>query len=171
LKNNHYVPVIYLSSGEKGVAGRGTLLKCDELKLFLEQILKNNSIIGEEVHKTSMAHLKEKLFIFIDESHFDPNWSLTGKVVYDQTRKIFMIFTGSSALSLEINVDAVRRINNEKIYPMNFSEHLLLKHRILSPEGFSNSLSRLIWNKDDNSLTQAVECESEAKKMMLDLER
>lgn len=158
---------------EKGVARERILyLNADELKLFLEADIKDIiPLYVEEVHKTSMAHLKEKLFIFIDESHFDPNWSLTGKVVYDQTRKIFMIFTGSSALSLEINVDAVRRINKEKIYPMNFSEHLLLKHGILSPEGFSNSLSSLIWNKDDNSLTQAVECESEAKKMMLDLER
>ncbi len=41
-----------------------------------------------------------------------------------------MIFTGSSALSLELNVDAVRRSEKESIFPLNFSEYLLLNHGV-----------------------------------------
>ncbi len=158
---------------EKGIKkDRILYLNTDELKLFLEAEIKDIiPVYVEEVHKTSMAHLEERLFIFIDEAHFDENWSLTGKIVYDQTRKIFMLFTGSSALSLEINVDAARRIDKEKVYPLNFAEHLLLKHDITPLDGLMDGLNNLIWIRDDNSLNKAVGNETEMKKRMLKLKR
>jgi len=107
----------YLLNGKGIENDRILYLNADELKLFLEAGIKDIiPVYVEEIHKTSMPHLEERIFILIDEAHYDENWSLTGKIVYDQTRKIFMLFTGSSALSLEINVDATRRIIKEKIF-------------------------------------------------------
>lgn len=56
-----------------------------------------------------------------------------------------MIFTGSSALSLELNVDAVRRSEKESIFPLNFSEYLLLNHGVHAPKGTSASIRNLIF--------------------------
>lgn len=36
----------------------------------------------------------------MDEAQHDKEWSITGKILYGQSKKIFMIFTGSSALNL-----------------------------------------------------------------------
>lgn len=58
-----------------------------------------------------------------------------------------MIFTGSSALDLEMNTDAVRRTKKETIFPMNFKEYLLLKHGIQLPKG-ANVLSDMILTGD-----------------------
>jgi len=102
----------YLLNGKGIENDRILYLNADELKLFLEAGIKDIiPVYVEEIHKTSMPHLEERIFILIDEAHYDENWSLTGKIVYDQTRKIFMLFTGSSALSLEINVDDHQKNN------------------------------------------------------------
>ena len=59
-----------------------------------------------------------------------------------------MIFTGSSALSLELNVDAGRRSKRESIFPMSFSEYLLLKYDVYPPKGTSASIRNLMFNGD-----------------------
>jgi len=66
----------------------------------------------------------------IDESQYDKNWSLAGKIIYDKSNNIFMIFTGSSALNLEYNADAARRLNKIEILPLTYSHHLKLKYGI-----------------------------------------
>jgi len=162
----------YLLNGKGIENDRILYLNADELKLFLEAGIKDIiPVYVEEIHKTSMPHLEERIFILIDEAHYDENWSLTGKIVYDQTRKIFMLFTGSSALSLEINVDATRRIIKEKIFPLNFAEYLLLKHNITPPDGLADGLNNLIWQREDNSINQAIENENEMQKRMFKLKR
>lgn len=72
------------------------------------------------IHQTDIVSLNKKIFLLIDEAHFDKKWASAGKVIYDQSKNIFMIFTGSSALDLEINADVERRIKREEIYPLNF---------------------------------------------------
>ena len=75
------------------------------------------------------AYLKdEPLFIFIDESQYANNWALVGKIFYDELKNVFMIFTGSNALNLELNTDAAGRIIKKSIYPLTFSEYLYLKY-------------------------------------------
>ncbi len=65
--------------------------KCD-IYAVIENYLKN-------FHNASIKTLNHHIFLLIDESHYDKNWSLAGKMIYDQNKKIFMIFTGSSALT------------------------------------------------------------------------
>jgi len=73
--------------------------------------------------------LDRNLFIFIDEIHFDKKWTAVLKTIYDRSKKVFVICTGSSALSLQSTTDLARRVVFEKLYPMNFTEYLLLKTR------------------------------------------
>ena len=66
-------------------------------------------------------------FIFIDEVQIDPRWARFLKSIYDKSRRVFLICTGSSAADLQIDADvAGRRAQLEKLYPLNFSEYQLL---------------------------------------------
>ena len=78
-------------------------------------------------------YLNEKLFILIDEAQRDPEWAKTAKILYDEYPNIFLIFTGSKAIDIEITSDAVRRIKRIPIYPLNFSEYLNLKEDVNVP--------------------------------------
>ncbi len=71
--------------------------------------------------------LDHNLFMFIDEIHFDKKWTAVLKSIYDRSKRIFVVCTGSSALSLQSTTDLARRVVFEKLYPMNFTEYLLLK--------------------------------------------
>lgn len=71
--------------------------------------------------------LDRNLFIFIDEIHFDKKWTSVLKAIYDRSKKVFVICTGSSALSLQSTSDLARRVVFEKLYPMSFTEYMLLK--------------------------------------------
>lgn len=76
---------------------------------------------------TSFEELDRKLYLFIDEIHFDKNWTSILKMLFDRSKNVFIICTGSSALSLQSTADLARRVVFEKLYPMNFTEFMLLK--------------------------------------------
>lgn len=77
----------------------------------------------------SFEKLDRNIFIFIDEIHFDKKWTAVLKSLYDHSKKVFIVCTGSSALSLQSTTDLARRVVFEKLYPMNFTEYMLLKTR------------------------------------------
>ena len=135
----------YLLNERKVENDRILHISADQLNEILgESIYNAIDVFITEIHQRSPVTLEEEIFIFIDEAQYDKKWSQTGKIIYDESKKIFMIFTGSSALDLEINVDAVRRTKKEQIFPMNFKEHLLLKHEIYSPKKISTILRDMI---------------------------
>ncbi|WP_407381591.1 ATP-binding protein [Methanobrevibacter sp.] len=117
---------------EKGIdKNRILYLSLDQLKSFKKSDLSNLvDIFVEDIHHRYLATLDEEIFLLVDEAQEDENWSKTGKAIYDQSKKVFMIFTGSNALDLEINLNSVRRTLFERIYPMNFQEYLYLKYGI-----------------------------------------
>ena len=117
---------------EKGIDKKRILyLSLDQLKSFKNTGLSDLvDIFVEDIHHRYLATLDEEIFLLIDEAQEDKNWSKTGKAIYDQSKKVFMIFTGSNALDFEINLNSVRRTLFERIYPMNFQEYLFLKYRI-----------------------------------------
>ena len=158
---------------EKGVdSDRILYLSVDELSTYLGAgILEAIDVFVGEVHETSPVYLEKEVFIFLDESHYDKEWSQVGKIVYDQSKKIFLIFTGSSALSLEMNVDAARRIKKEPVFPMNFREYNLLKNNIRYNDDFSRSLMDLIFKGDEGSVKDASRKENEMKKTLLKLNK
>lgn len=118
------------------------------------------------VHQTTFLDLDKKIFLLIDEAHLDENWANYGKLIFDKTNNIFMIFTGSSALGLEINADATRRIQKEPIFPCNFREYLLLKHDLYIN---SNNLTDIILKGDEESINKAIKDEIEIRKTLNNL--
>ena len=93
-----------------------------------------------------MIELDKPIFLLIDEVHVDKNWALTGKIVYDNSNNIFMVFTSSSAIELQIHADAIRRMEKKPIFPCTFPEYLFLKQDISYPENMSFALQDLILN-------------------------
>jgi len=123
----------------------------------------------ENIHQTSLIGLQEKIFLLIDEAHFDENWSKTAKVVYDNSKNIFTIVTGSSALLLEEGADAARRIKKEQLFPLNFQEYLLLKHNFYPPSGTAETIRTAIFQGDKNSVDSLASIEAGLNKRMLAL--
>jgi predicted AAA+ superfamily ATPase len=99
--------------------------------------------------------LDKEIFLLIDEAQYDHNWALSGKIIYDETNKIFMIFTGSSALNLEYNADSARRLLKRNITPLNYGQHLKLKYNY-NLENITESLTQLIFS---GNTAKAIEAE------------
>ena len=117
-------------------------MSCDNLRKMA------NSDISDAVgcylkiyHNSIIETQKEPVFLLIDEAQYDADWSLTGKIIFDSTKNIFMIFTGSSALELTYNADSARRLLKIPIPPLNYPEHLKLKYG-----QFNNDISQSIIN-------------------------
>lgn len=117
---------------EKGIdKNRILYVPLDEMKTINESNLFDLiNVFVEDIHHRYPATLDEELFFLIDEAQEDKDWSKTGKIIHDQSKKIFMIFTGSNALDFELDLNSVRRTSFERIYPMNFQEYLNLKYDV-----------------------------------------
>lgn len=164
----------YLRNEKKIAQDRIIYFSTDELKAYLgKKILDVADTFIQEVHKTSPIHLDKEVFILIDEAHFDNNWSETAKVLFDKNKKIFMIFTGSSALNLELSVDAARRITREIVFPMNFSEYLTLRYeRWFPPKNMAESIRDILFQGDDDRIVESVSSkENELTKKILKIGR
>lgn len=96
---------------------------------------------------------QDPLFIFIDESQYSNNWDHVGKIIFDECRNVFLIFTGSDALNLEYSMDSARRSIKKEIYPINFSEYLYLKYDCKMPPNISQTFFDMIFSGEiENSL-------------------
>lgn len=114
-----------------------------------------------------MVELNKPIFLLIDEVHFDKNWALIGKIVYDNNNNIFMIFTGLSAIELQIHADAIRRMEKEPIFPCTFPEYLFLKQNIHFPKEMSFALQDLILN---GNVDLAITNERKIQESMINLD-
>jgi uncharacterized protein len=83
----------------------------------------------QKITGIAIEKLDHDVFLFIDEIHFDKKWTAVLKSLYDRSKRVFVVCTGSSALSLQSTADLARRVVFEKLYPMNFTEYMLLKTR------------------------------------------
>ena len=102
--------------------------------------------VYEEMLGTSFEELKEPVFIFLDEVQYDESWGITLKTLYDRTKKVFIICTGSSALSLQTNPDIARRVVFTKIYPLTFTEFQMLKSRKMPIKNLAFNLREILFN-------------------------
>ncbi len=145
----------------------------DELKAFLnKKVLEVIDVFIRDFHKTTPVYLDKELFILIDEAHFDKSWSEAAKILFDQSKKIFMIFTGSSALNFELNVDAARRATKEIVFPMNFSEYLILKYKWFPPSRTAKTIRDVIfYGENADILEEAIKKENELVKTLINLEK
>jgi uncharacterized protein len=94
----------------------------------------------QKLQGASFESLESPLFLFIDEVHFDPKWPSVLKNIYDRSKQVFVLCTGSSALSLPSSTDLARRAIFEKLYPMNFTEYILLKSKHLATQNSQHPL-------------------------------
>lgn len=145
-KADHREARLLIIPGLRGV-GKTTLLaqlyfeliaeKKDVLYLSVDEIV---NLLGSDLYTTLKEYeemlgirfegLDKDVFLLIDEVHFDKKWQAVLKSVFDKSRRVFVICTGSSALSLQSTPDLARRSQIEKMYPMNFTESLLMKTNI-----------------------------------------
>ena len=139
-------------------------ISCDDLNNLVDcNIREIVDIYLNNQFNTKLRLLDKELFLLIDESQYDKNWSMAGKIIYDRCEKIFMVFTGSSALNLEYNADAARRMFKRVITPLNYNEHLKLKYNY-SNKDIENSLVNLILNGEDQN---AIKYEKEVNRDLI----
>jgi hypothetical protein len=113
----------------------------DYLDLFIKDI-------NEEAYLNN-----DPLFIFVDESQYSKNWDHVGKIIFDENKNVFLIFTGSDALNLEYSMDSTRRSIKKEIYPINFSEYLYLKYNCNMPKDIGQTFFNMIFSGEiENSL-------------------
>ena len=102
----------------------------------------------EELNKIEDCDIYDTIKYYLKTFH---NWSLSGKIITDKSKNIFAIFTGSSAINLEYNAEAARRMIRYPITPLNYSQHLKLKYNYHTD--ISNDLIDLLFNGNvDNAI-------------------
>lgn len=142
-------------------------ISCENLNDIIDfQIIDVVKQFLENYHNTTLRRLDKKIFLLIDESQYDKNWALSGKLIFDKTKNIFMIFTGSSALNLEYDASSARRLLKQNITPLNYNQHLKLKYNYESMD-ISNSIKRLIFTGE---VDNAINCEYKITRDLINIE-
>lgn len=130
----------------------------------------------EEIHSQPMETLEKKLFVLVDEAQFDKNWAVAAKSIYDSSKNIFLIITGSSALALNLDTDTARRAIKEPLFPLNFMEYNTIKNRVFPLLNTSERLRRLVLQNDKtvisdlNKSIKAITEEMQKKNIILESE-
>ncbi len=122
----------------------------DVSQLHAEQISLNDFFnFYEELKEFYFENPKKKILILLDEIHFDENWGLFLKNIFDRSkgnRDILIIATGSSALQINMIPDLGRRSDIWEIYPMKFNEYLILKYGKYPISRLSDELQNILFN-------------------------
>ncbi len=88
------------------------------LNMFLKKWEDDASFLAE--------HPVRKTLLLIDEVHYDENWGLFLKTIFDRNKgnaDLMVVATGSSALKIKINPDLGRRAMFKEILPLHFREY------------------------------------------------
>jgi hypothetical protein len=103
----------------------------------------------EALKGQALESMTEKLIVLIDEVHYDKDWAITLKTIFDRTKNVFVICTGSSALALQTNTDVARRVQIERIFPLSFAEYRMLKWNVHPVTGLKDRLQEALLNSRD----------------------
>jgi len=148
----------YLTKEKRIAPERVLVLFADELKKYFGVGISDAvRVFTEDIKRTDLPSLKEKTFILIDEAHFDNEWDLGVKIIYDRSKNVFVLATGSSALSMEMSADVARRCTREPLFPLNFSEYLILKYKFFPEKNTALTMRNLIFNCSENIPKKASE--------------
>jgi len=152
---------------------RKLFLSVDQVTQTFGASLQEIIQVYEEAVGGSFERLEESVFLFLDEVQYDRRWAGFLKTVYDRTRKVFIIATGSSALMLNINADVARRAVSEKLYPMSFTEFMKIKHNKYEEKGLGRKLRQaLLDSKSAQEVyNQLISCEQAVRHYWLNVER
>ncbi len=94
-----------------------------------------------------LEELKQPLILFFDEIHYDRKWAAFLKSIYDRSKKVMVICTGSAVLLLreQINADIARRAVFVDVHPVNFIEYLLFKGQKYPVKGLAEELREALF--------------------------
>lgn len=110
----------------------------------LQEVLEAyESMIGESFEK-----LTKPVFIFIDEAQYDPKWATVIKSLYDRSNKVFILCSGSSAVSLQTNPDVIRRSIFLKLFPTRFSEFLMIRDGQFPVSGLKQKIQDAVFQAE-----------------------
>lgn len=118
----------------------------DEAVVTLGSSITEVLSVYEKILGKSYEAVDEPVLLLIDEVQQDEKWAQTLKSMYDKSRNVFIICSGSSAVSLQSNPDIVRRASFEKLYPLSFGEYLMLKKNIFPSSGLKNKIKEAVYN-------------------------
>lgn len=127
----------------------------------------------EELLGTSFEALQTPVFLFLDEVQYQKDWGVIVKTIYDRSRNIFILTTGSSALSLATNADIARRMVFEKLYPLGFAEYIHAKfHKSLSVDLADRIKKALFFSENADEVFEKLQKETgEVTKFWAGIER
>lgn len=125
---------------------RKLYISLDEAKRVLGVNLADIVSVYEELLGKVYENLDQPIYLFIDEIQYEENWGLVLKSLYDRSKKVFIFCTGSSAVSIQTNPDVSRRVVFEKLYPMSFTEYMLLKERKFPITGLGKNIRDALLN-------------------------
>ncbi len=88
----------------------------------------------EIIRGSHLGSEQTPVYLLVDEAHHDPEWARSAKELYERAPNVFLLITGSSALSLQddgdLDADKARRVNWLHVTPLKYVEYLLLKEGI-----------------------------------------
>ena len=121
----------------------------DEAVVTLGSSITEVLSVYEKILGKSYEDQDEPVLLLIDEVQQDEKWAQTLKSLYDKSRNVFVICSGSSAVSLQSNPDIVRRASFEKLYPLSFGEYLMLKRNIFPNAGLKSKIKEAVYNSSN----------------------
>ncbi len=108
---------------------------------FLGMDIVNNYGFESKIFINALSEIispHRKTVLLFDEIQYMNNWALMLKIIYDKFKNCFIMATGSSSLLIYSTVDLSTRWNIESLYPLCFTEFVMirawLKSRSIFPE-------------------------------------
>lgn len=139
---------LFLAHQQEAGDGRMLYVSLDEVVNILGSSLKDVLTAYESILGESFEKLSRPVFIFIDEAQCDPKWASVLKSVYDRSTKVFVVCSGSSAVSLQTNPDVIRRSIFQKLFPTSFSEFLMIRGGKQPVDGLKNDIKEALFNAE-----------------------
>jgi len=144
---------LYFHLWDLGIDRRRVLfLSVDDLVLRIGSRL-IDAIDSFEVHigkAFETLNKGEEVFIILDEAHYDANWGLALKTIFDRSKRVFIISSGSSAIDLTTNADVARRAQTLRVMPLSFSEYRYLIHKANAKRSKGYDLLEIILRSSDS---------------------
>ena len=112
----------------------------------IEKVIENE--LGEKLHS-----YKHPVYIFLDEVHFVDKWSVNAKIWHDRCNRLFLLCTGSSAISFWVNADIARRAKITNIHPLSLPEFVSMK--IINQPYYSQATRKIDRQPFDKSINEA----------------
>ena len=104
----------------------------------------------EKILREPFEKLTKPIILFIDEVHYESNWGLLLKSLYDRTKKIFILCSISSPTKLKTNPDISRRVTTERLYPLSFTEYQMLLNKNKIDKELSEEISQSLYYSENS---------------------